>query len=69
MNKNRYIHSVLIYASWFMMPVVLAAQDAPSVTIKEAVNTALRNSREVALAQVRYDVAEKTAAVHRSVLR
>ena len=63
MNKNRYIQSVLIYASWFMMPVVLAAQDAQSVTIKEAVNTALRNSREVALAQVRYDAAEKTAAV------
>jgi len=69
MNKNRYIQSVLIYASWFMMPVVLAAQDAQSVTIKEAVNTALRNSREVALAQVRYDVAEKTAAVHRSVFQ
>ena len=69
MNKNRYIRSVLIYASWFMMPAVLAAQDAQSVTIKEAVNTALRNSREVALAQVRYDVAEKTAAFQRSVFQ
>jgi outer membrane protein len=45
----------------------LPAQDV--VSIKQAVDMALRNSREVALAQARYNVARNTVDVNRSVFR
>src|SRR5439155_6925160 len=69
MNKTRWINYALLWAVSFLLPEILAAQDVESITLKEAVNRAVRNSREVALAQVRYDVAEKTANFNRSVFQ
>ena len=69
MNKTRWINYALLWAVSFLLPEILAAQDVESITLKEAVNRAVRNSREVALAQVRYDVAEKTANFNRSAFQ
>ena len=64
MNKTRWITCTVVCAAFLTR--MLAAQDVESITLKEAVNRALRNSRDVALAQVRYEVAERTANVNRS---
>src|SRR5262249_5113716 len=46
-----------------------AAQDLQTMALKDAVNRALRSSHEVALAQARYDVAEKEIGVNRSAFQ
>src|SRR6058998_3189679 len=67
MNKTRWITCTVVCAAFLTR--MLAAQDVESITLKEAVNRALRNSRDVALAQVRYNVAENTARVNASAFR
>src|SRR5437870_1233035 len=49
--------------------LAVPAQDAVSINLKQAVEMALRNSREVGLAQARYNVAQNTVNVNRSAFR
>src|SRR5260370_41436349 len=44
----------------------LQAQDVVSLNLKQTVEMALRNSRDVALAQARYNVTQNTVKVNRS---
>ncbi len=68
MSKNRNIWCALLCAALFGVPEV-PAQDAVSINLKQAVEMALRNSREVGLAQARYNVAQNTVNVNRSAFR
>src|SRR5256885_14686011 len=47
----------------------LPAQDTVSLNLKQAVAMALRNSRDVAVAQARYNVSQNTVGVNRSAFR
>ncbi len=67
MNKTRKIGYALLCAVFFAP--ILPAQDVTSINLKQAVEMALRGSREVALAQARYNVAQNTVDVNRSVFR
>jgi len=67
MNKTRKIGCALLCAASFV-PIV-QAQDVTSINLKQAVEMALRSSREVALAQARYNVAQNTVDVNRSAFR
>jgi len=51
------------------MPVMLAAQDLESINLKQAVERALQNSHEVALAQVQYDVSRNAVDVNRAAFK
>src|SRR5213594_5023724 len=68
MNKTRNIWCALLCAALFGVPEV-PAQDAVSINLKQAVEMALRNSREVGVAQARYNVAQNTVDVNRSTFR
>src|SRR5207247_10448330 len=68
MNKTRNIWCALLCAALLGVPEV-PAQDAVSINLKQAVEMALRNSREVGLAQARYNVAQNTVNVNRSAFR
>src|SRR2546427_13245872 len=68
MNKSRKIYCGLFCAALLGVPEV-PAQDVVSINLKQAVGMALRNSREVALAQARYNVAQNTVEVNRSTFR
>jgi outer membrane protein TolC len=68
MNKNGFFQRALLCAA-LVVPITCAAQDIQQIDLKQAVNTALKNSREVALAQVRYNVAEKTVSTNRSAFQ
>jgi len=68
MNKNREICCALVCAALLAVPE-LRAQDVVSLNLKQAVDMALRNSRDVALAQARYNVAQNTVEVNRSAFR
>ena len=67
MNKTRKIGCALLCAASFV-PIV-QSQDVTSINLKQAVEMALRSSREVALAQARYNVAQNTVDVNRSAFR
>src|SRR5437762_13973849 len=67
MNKTN-ISCALLCAALLGVPEV-PAQDAVSMNRKQAVEMALRNSREVGLAQARYNVAHNTVDVNRSSIR
>ncbi len=67
MNKIRIL-SALLCAAFFGAPDV-TAQDVVSLNLKQMVAMALRNSREVALAQARYNVAQNTVDTNRSAFR
>ena len=69
MNETRWLHCIPLLAACFVVPATLAAQESEPLTLKQTVDLALRNSREVALAQVRYNVAENTARVNASAFR
>ena len=69
MNETRWLHCIPLLAACFVIPATLAAQESEPLTLKQTVDLALRNSREVALAQVRYNVAENTARVNASAFR
>src|SRR5207249_11958072 len=68
MNKTRNIWCALLCAALLGVPEV-PAQDAVSINLKQAVEMALRNSREVGLAQARYNVTQNTVEVNRSAFR
>ena len=69
MNETRWLHCIPLLAACFVIPATLAAQESEPLTLKQTVDLALRNSREVALAQVRYNVAQNTARVNASAFR
>ena len=69
MNKFRSLHGSLPLAAWVLVPAMLYAQQPEAVPLKRAVELALRNSREVAVAQARYDVAANTARMNASAFR
>jgi len=69
MNKHRLIQCGSLFAAFFLLPVMLAAQDVESLTLKQAVERALQNSREVAVAQTQYNVSLNTVAVNRAAFR
>ncbi len=69
MNETRWLHCIPLLAACFVIPATLAAQESESLSLKQTVDLALRNSREVALAQVRYNVAQNTARVNASAFR
>ena len=69
MNETRWLHCIPLLAACFVVPATLAAQESEPLTLKQTVDLALRNSREVALAQVRYNVAQNTARVNASAFR
>jgi len=58
----------LLCLALFGVPEI-PAQDAVSINLKQAVDMALRSSRELALAQARYNVAQNTVDVNRSTFR
>src|SRR6516225_10648867 len=68
MNKTGKMSVALLCLALFGVPEI-PAQDAVSINLKQAVDMALRSSRELALAQARYNVAQNTADVNRSTFR
>ena len=69
MNKTRWINSTLLPAAWLLAPVMLAAQDVESVSLRQAVQRALVNSCQVAQAQVDYNVSRNTVEVNRAAFK
>jgi len=69
MSKTRFPSWTLLFVTCFANTCNLAAQQLESITLKQAVDLALKSSRDVALAQVRYNVAENTARVNSSAFR
>jgi outer membrane protein len=69
MNNNRSVHRILFISAWVLAPIALAAQSVQSVTLKQTVEGALRNSPEVALAERQHDIAERTVNVNRSAFQ
>jgi outer membrane protein len=68
MNKREKIVCSLLGVVLFGAGAA-SAQDVTALNLKEAVELALRNSREVALAQARYNVTQNTVEVNRSAFR
>jgi outer membrane protein len=68
MNKTRETCCALVCAALVGVPEV-SAQEVVSLNLKQAAELALRNSREVAVAQARYNVAQNTVEVNRSAFR
>ena len=65
---NKKICCTWLCAALFVVRA-LPAQDTVSINLKQAVEMALRSSREVALAQARYNVAQNIVEVNRSAFR
>src|SRR5438552_3115412 len=66
MNKRqKKISCAFLSAVLFGLPAA-QGQDVVSLNLKQAVGMALRNSRDVAVAQARYNVTQNTVAVNRS---
>jgi outer membrane protein TolC len=60
---------VICGVAFFIAPYIAQAQDGQFIALKDAVNSALRGSREVEVAQAKYNVAQKTVAVDQSFFR
>ena len=58
-----------MFAAGWLLPVAAAGQGVEAVTLKQAVERALLNSREVALAQVQYNVSRSTVEVDRAAFK
>jgi len=69
MNKTRWVCRALFWTACLGFPAALSAQGAGVTTLKQAVNLALQNSRDVALAQANHTVAVNAAGVNRSAFR
>jgi outer membrane protein len=70
MNKNRFFTLMAAcVACCVLIPFAAQGQNLQPLALKDAVNRALRSSREVELAQARYEVAEKEVGVNRSVFQ
>jgi outer membrane protein len=68
MNKRPSFLFSLCGLACLAVPLIAEAQAQP-VPLKDAVNAAMRNSPEVAVAQARYNVAGKTADADRAAFR
>ncbi len=66
MNKTRWIVFVSALCLLLCLSRSLPAQEPESLTLKKAVNLALQNSRELAMAKAQYAVALDTARVNRA---
>jgi outer membrane protein TolC len=66
MKKNRCLTLIAACIGGLILPSIVEGQDVQPIPLKEAVNTALRSSREVALAQAHYDQAARTVDVNNS---
>ena len=66
MNKTRWIVCVCAFSLLPGFAPSLRAQATEDLTLKKAVNLALQNSREVAIAKAHYAVALNTARVNRA---
>jgi outer membrane protein TolC len=69
MNKKGTLILVVACVAGLLLPSAVDGQNLQPIALKDAVNIALRSSREVALAQTKYNVAEKTVGVNRSVFQ
>src|SRR6516165_9455253 len=69
MNKTRIFQFVAVQAICLVFPVMMAAQEEESLNLKQAVEKALQNSREVAQAQLQYDVSRRAVDVNRAVFK
>src|SRR5262245_2869117 len=69
MSKTEWIRSAWLTAIWVLVPVMLPAQDVESLNLKQAVERALQNSHEVALAQMQYAVSRNTADVNHAAFK
>jgi outer membrane protein TolC len=69
MNRIQWISSAVLVAASLLGPSVTVAQDVESLDLKQAVQRALQNSREVAQAQIQYAVSQNTVEVNRSVFK
>jgi len=63
------MNRVLLPAALALFPLMLPAQDIESLNLKQAVQRALQNSSDVAVAQVQYDVSRKTVDVDRAAFK
>jgi outer membrane protein len=70
MNKNRlFVFLVTCAGCCLILQSTMQAQDLQPVALKDAVNRALRSSRDVALAQARYNVAQSEIGVNKSAFQ
>src|SRR5215467_7476279 len=69
MNKRSSLVFVICGVAFLIAPFIAEAQNGQFVTLKDAVNSALQSSREVEVAQAKYNVAQKTVAVDQSAFR
>jgi outer membrane protein len=69
MNKKLWTRCTLLPAACLFLTGTLAGQDVESVTLKQAVDRALRNSREVAQAEVQYNVSRNAVDVSRAAFK
>ncbi|MGH9685213.1 MAG: TolC family protein [Candidatus Acidiferrales bacterium] len=69
MNKRLFFIAVLAASRILFCDGVARAQDTVKLTLRQAVALALRNSRDVALAKVQYNIALNEASVYRSDFR
>lgn len=69
MNKIRCLSLAVTCVAGLILPSFVEGQAEPPIALKDAVNIALKNSREIAVAQARYDVASKTVDVNRSAFQ
>jgi outer membrane protein len=69
MNRIRSLRGGLVLGSWILLPANLSAQQSDTLPLKQAVALALEHSREVAVAQARYDVAANAARLNASAFR
>jgi outer membrane protein TolC len=63
MKKNRCLTLIVTCIAGLILPSIVEGQDVQPIALKDAVTSALRSSREVALAQARYDQAARTVDV------
>jgi outer membrane protein TolC len=69
MNKRPSFLFSLCGIACLAVPLIAEAQLAQPVPLKDAVNAAMRNSRDVAVAEARYNVAGKTVTADRAAFR
>jgi outer membrane protein TolC len=68
MSKTYWTIGAVLSAA-LLLPRMLQAQDVESLNLKQAVDRALRNSREVALAQVQYNASRNAVDVNRAIFK
>jgi outer membrane protein TolC len=66
MKTNRFLTLIVTCIAGLVLPSIVEGQGLQPIALKDAVNSALRGSRDVALAQARYDQAARTVDFNRS---